>query len=115
MGSSEAAVAVRPEAPHALHWRGQGRALLPGLLARGMGGAAATCVSSHYGAPVMLMALLMGMAMSFLSTESACAPGIQWTSRHVLRAGVALLGLRITFGQITDMGLLPLGLTVGSI
>ena len=44
----------------------------------------------------MLFALLLGMAMNFLSADGACTPGIEFTARQVLRIGVALLGLRIT-------------------
>jgi hypothetical protein len=51
---------------------------------------------STTGAPVMLFALLLGMAMNFLSGDGPCAGGIEFTAREVLRLGVALLGLRIT-------------------
>ena len=72
------------------------RTLFPGLLACGVVAAASTFLSEHYGAPVMLFALLLGMAMNFLSGEGPCAPGIEFAARQVLRFGVALLGLRIT-------------------
>lgn len=47
-----------------------------GVLACGVVGAAATFLSQHYGAAVMLVALLLGMAMNFLQTEGPCAPGL---------------------------------------
>ena len=50
--------------------------------------AAAGFLSEHYGAPVMLFALLLGMAMGFLATEGQCKPGIEFTARSVLRVGV---------------------------
>lgn len=59
-------------------------------------GGAASFLSEHYGAPVMLFALLLGMAMNFLSAEGACQPGIEFAGRAILRVGIALLGLRIT-------------------
>jgi uncharacterized membrane protein YadS len=77
--------------------------LFPGLLACLVVAAAASLLSQHYGAPVMLFALLLGMAMSFLSEGTPCAPGIEFTARTVLRLGVALLGLRITVAQITEL------------
>ena len=49
-----------------------GRALVPGLLACGVIAAASAFLAQHYGAPVMLFALLLGMAMNFLSGEGAC-------------------------------------------
>src|SRR5262249_55510459 len=73
-----------------------------------------------YGAPVMLLALLLGMAMNFLSSEGACVAGIEFTVRTVLRCGVALLGLRVTLAQIAALGwepvvlvLLSVALTIG--
>ena len=77
--------------------------------------AAAAFLAQHYGAPVMLLALLLGMAMNFLSAEGPCAAGIEFTARHVLRVGVALLGLRITVEQIAAMGWQPVLLVVVSV
>ena len=92
-----------------------GRALAPGLLASGVLAAAAAFLAQHYGAPVMLMALLLGMAMNFLSTEGACGPGIDFAARTVLRIGVALLGLRITVVQIAALGWQPIALVLLSV
>lgn len=52
------------------------------------------------------------MAVNFLSAESDCKPGIEFTAREVLRVGVALLGIRITFGQIASLGWEPVALVV---
>ena len=90
-------------------------ALFPGVLACAVVAAAATFLSQHYGAPVMLFALLLGMAMNFLSAEGACAPGIEFTARPVLRIGVALLGLRITVAQVAALGWQPVLLVVVSV
>lgn len=87
--------------PRVSEWR----ALAPGLLLALTIAAAATFLSEHYGAPVMLFALLIGMAFNFLSVEGPCAPGIAFAARSVLRFGVALLGARITFEQISALGL----------
>ena len=89
------------------------RQLLPGLLASAVVAAAATFLSQHYGAPVMLFALLLGMAMNFLSGDHVCAPGIEWAARSVLRLGVALLGLRITAAQVVALGWAPVAGVVG--
>ncbi|RZU02429.1 YeiH family protein [Rivibacter subsaxonicus] len=93
-------------------WPAHGRTLFPGVLASIVVAAAATFLSQHYGAPVMLFALLLGMAMNFLSTEGPCAPGIEFTARQVLRVGVALLGLRITLAQVVALGWQPVALVV---
>ena len=91
------------------------RALFPGVLACGVVAAAATFLSEHYGAPVMLFALLLGMAMNFLSAEGPCAAGVGFTGSEVLRIGVALLGLRITIDQVTALGWFPPLLVVGTV
>src|SRR5262245_18277028 len=79
----------------------------PGLLAAGTIAHAATWLSQHYGAPVMLFALLLGMAFHFLHDEGRCREGIDLASRTLLRVGVALLGVRVTFGQLADLGVMP--------
>lgn len=94
---------------------GYGRTLMPGVLACGVVAAAATFLSEHYGAPVMLFALLLGMAMNFLSAEGPCTAGIEFTARQLLRVGVALLGLRITVEQIAALGWHPVLLVVASV
>ena len=85
------------------------------MLACAVVAAAATFLSEHYGAPQMLFALLLGLAMNFLSGDGPCAPGIEFTARQVLRIGVALLGLRITFGQIAELGWQPAVIVVVSV
>ncbi len=86
--------------------------LFPGLAVSAIVAVAAMFLSDHYGAPVMLFALLLGMAVNFLSQEGRCAPGIDFTARQVLRLGVALLGLRITAAQVAALGWQPVALVV---
>ena len=76
----------------------------PGLAVSAVVAIAATFLSLHYKASVMLFALLLGMALHFLAEEGRCLPGIQLASSAVLRTGVALLGLRITFAQVEALG-----------
>jgi len=95
--------------------RPEAKALFPGVLACAVVAAAATFLSEHYGAPQMLFALLLGLAMNFLSGDGPCAAGIEFTARQVLRIGVALLGLRITFGQIAELGWQPAVIVVVSV
>jgi uncharacterized integral membrane protein (TIGR00698 family) len=96
-------------------WPARGRALFPGVLACAVVAAASTFLSQHYGAPVMLFALLLGMAMNFLSGDGPCAPGIEFSARQILRIGVALLGLRITIAQVVVLGWQPVVLVVISV
>ena len=80
------------------------RGLAPGVAVAALIALAATFLSEHYGAPVMLFALLIGMAFGFLADEARCAPGVGFTARTLLRFGVACLGARITFSEIAGLG-----------
>lgn len=84
------------------------RAVYPGLLVAATIALAATWLSQHYKSPVMLLALLFGTAFHFLHEDTRCRAGIDLTSRTVLRLGVALLGAKITFGQIAGLGPMPI-------
>ena len=86
--------------------------LLPGFIVSAVVAAAACFLSEHYGAPVMLFALLLGMGLNFLSADGKCKAGIEFTARTVLRIGIALLGMRITLGQITALGWQPIVLVI---
>ncbi len=83
-------------------------ALGPGVLIAFTVAAASMFISEHYNVPVMLMALLLGMAFNFLSEDNRCAAGIQFTSSRLLKIGVACLGVRVTFDQIMSVGAVPL-------
>lgn len=91
------------------------RGLFPGVLASATVAMAATFLSSHYQAPVMLFALLLGMAFHFLSDHGPCREGVEFAAKPVLRVGVALLGARITFEQIAALGIAPVVTVVLSV
>ena len=84
----------------------------PGLLASLVIAGAAAFLADHYSGPIMLFALLLGMAMNFLSEVDRCKAGISFASRTVLRLGVALLGFRITIGEIAELGWQPVVLVI---
>ena len=91
------------------------RAAMPGLLLSATIALAVRFISDHLGGPAMLYALLFGMAFNFLTEDERFAAGIYFASRHVLRIGVALLGLRITTGDVMDLGWPVVGLIVVSV
>ena len=80
------------------------RRLFPGVIAALVVAFAAIYLAGQYDAPVMLFALLLGMAMNFLSEQDDCCPGINFAASAILRLGVALLGLRITLTQVQSVG-----------
>lgn len=69
-------------------------------------------LSEHYGAPVMLFALLVGMAFNFLADHPKCAGGITFASKSLLRMGVALLGFRLSIGDVTAQGWEPVAVII---
>ncbi|WP_404712148.1 YeiH family protein [Sphingomonas sp. MMS24-J13] len=81
---------------------------LPGLAVALAATLAAGYLSDHYGAPLTLMALLIGLALNFLSADKRLAPGLALASRTLLRFGIVLVGLRVTLGQIVGLGPLAL-------
>ena len=93
---------------------------LPGTMVCGVIALAATFLSEHYGGPQLLYALLIGLAFHFLMSNPQIKKGVDFCGRTVLRCGVALLGARITFDQVRQLGLttaiviaLALALTIG--
>lgn len=80
------------------------RALPPGLLIAILATLAAAFLSGRYGAPLTLMALLIGLSLNFLSADDRLAPGLAFASQHLLRVGIVLVGLRITLGQVVSLG-----------
>ena len=80
------------------------KTLVPGLLVTGLVAMAAAFLGSHYKGSMLLFALLLGLALHFISEDRRCAAGIQFASSTVLRFGVALLGLRLTIDHLVTVG-----------
>ncbi|MFS0735533.1 putative sulfate exporter family transporter [Sphingomonas sp. 1P06PA] len=81
------------------------RDYLPGLAVSALAAMAAAFLADHYGAPLTLMALLVGLALNFLGGEPRLAPGLAFAARTLLRLGIVLVGLRLSFAQFADLGL----------
>ncbi len=80
------------------------RTLIPGLLVTALVAMAAAFLGSHYKGSVLLFALLLGLALHFISEDRRCAAGIQFASSTLLRFGVALLGLRLSIDHVVSVG-----------
>lgn len=87
-----------------LKFKNQLTGLFPGVLICIMIALSAEFVSSHYGAPSMLIALLFGISLNFLSKEGKAVSGIKFSASKVLRFGIALLGLKISFDLVLSLG-----------
>ena len=88
--------------------RSRGQLYFGGVMLVVVIAAAATFLSEHYGAPVMLFALLIGMAFHFLAQDNACKPGVEFSANTMLRFGVGLLGLRLSIVDVESIGLGPI-------
>lgn len=76
----------------------------PGLIVAVLAALASAYLAEHYGAPLTLMALLVGLALNFLSGDARLLPGLAFASRTLLRVGIVLVGARITVAQIVGLG-----------
>ncbi len=96
--------------------RSQIDAIFPGFAVSVLVAATAQFLSDHYGAPAMLLALLLGLALNFLADDGTkTAPGIAFTARTVLRLGVALLGARISVDMLAALGGASIALVVAGV
>ena len=95
--------------------RSSAERLYPGLAVALVIATAATFLSEHYGAPTMLFALLIGIAFHFLMELPRCAPGIEYSASTLLRIGIGLLGVRITFHDLASLGWTPVLIVIGLI
>ena len=80
--------------------------LLPGLLIAGAGGALGLA-AGHLDSLVspLLVAMVLGVVVANTATlPRAVAPGLTWTGRTFLRAGVVLLGLQLSLRDIVALG-----------
>lgn len=81
--------------------------LFPGLALCGAAAAAAAWLSDHYGFPIILLGLLVGLALNFVSQDERTHTGLDFASRTCLRWGIVVLGLQVTFAQIGAVGVAP--------
>ena len=79
--------------------------LWPGVLICLLAALAAQFLSTHYGAPSMLLALLLGLALqSAVRGTDRVTPGLGFAARDLLRLGVGLLGARISLDVFLSLG-----------
>src|SRR5574337_149076 len=87
----------------------------PGVLTAITIALAATFVAEHQGGPQLLYALFFGMAFNFAANGEKIRGGIEFASRQILRFGVALLGARITAGQLAGLGAESIAMVAGGV
>lgn len=76
----------------------------PGLALCGAGAGTAAWLSDHYGFPIILLGLLVGLSLNFVSRDPATHKGLDLASRSFLRIGIVILGLQVTLAQVVHLG-----------
>ena len=74
--------------------------ILPGVFITILIAITAKFLSNNYNVPAMLMAILIGMSLNFLSDEKKFTDGINYSSQNILYFGIILLGSRISLETI---------------
>jgi len=94
-------------AEHADAAAAQRHGLFPGLALCAVAAAAAAWLSDHYGFPIILLGLLVGLSLNFISADPRTHRGLDFASRNCLRIGIVVLGLQVTASQIIALGAAP--------
>ncbi|QJB70789.1 putative sulfate exporter family transporter [Parasphingorhabdus halotolerans] len=85
------------------------RKTIPGLLLAFIASLAAAWLSEHYGVPLILMGLLIGLGLNFVNQDKRLAPGLTFASQTLLRIGIVLIGAKVTLAQFGALGLPAFG------
>ncbi|MFD3812661.1 YeiH family protein [Rhodococcus sp. NPDC058639] len=82
------------------------RPALPGLLAGAAGAAVALAAAGLFpGASPLLIAIVLGVVVTNVGPRLAVLePGLTLASKHLLRIGVALLGLQLSISDVVGLG-----------
>ena len=81
--------------------------LVPGLAACGTAAAAAAWLASRYGFPLILLGLLVGSSLTFISSVERAQPGLRFASTRLLQWAIVLLGFQVSLHQVTALGPMP--------
>lgn len=71
---------------------------------------AAFAAAELSGGPVMIFALIGGLAISGFASRDLVRPGICFSAKHILYAGVVLLGSQIALADLIGLGWQPLAI-----
>ncbi|MCT2559606.1 putative sulfate exporter family transporter [Tsuneonella sp. YG55] len=80
---------------------------LPGLAIVAVAAGTAAWLAEHYGFPIILLGLLIGLSLNFVAREPATHAGLDLASRTCLRWGIVALGFQVTFAQVIAIGPWP--------
>jgi len=80
---------------------------LPGLVLAAVAAGSAAWLAEHYGFPIILLGLLIGLALNFVAREETTHLGLDFASRTCLRWGIVALGFQVTLTQMLELGPWP--------
>lgn len=88
------------------HWWQKVPQLLPGIVVSFIGAGLAWGIAQLVpGLSTLLVAILLGVIWCNLApVPAALKPGTAFSARHILRAGIILLGLKLSLGAIAELG-----------
>lgn len=89
--------------------------LLPGVMVAATGAVTGLAVSTWVPvASPLLVAVVWGLLLANSGAlPASVAPGLAWAARRLLRAGIVLLGLQVSFREVAALGPGTLALVVG--
>ena len=104
-GSQGAPQPSGPAAQEPLGTKAHGR--LPGIALAVTAGVASTVAGSFLpGMSPLLLAIIVGIVVAnLIPLPAATAPGMTYSSKTLLRAGIVLLGLQVVLGDIVGLGI----------
>ena len=89
------------------------RRYLPGVMVVGVAAGTAAWLAEHYGFPIILLGLLIGLALNFIARVEATHQGLDFASRTCLRWGIVALGFQVTLAQVLALGPWPFAALMG--
>jgi len=90
-------------------------AYVPGVVLASALALVALEVARYTVLPAVLVGLLLGMAVAPVAGRPLVAPGLALSAREILRLGVALLGARVTIGEMAALGFGAVAIAVGGL
>ncbi len=87
----------------------------PGITLAVLLGIAAMTIAQKYAGPVMLFAILIGLALHPAYEYEKFQQGIDWCARPLLLTGVALLGFRVNFHDVAALGFVTPAIAISSL
>lgn len=80
---------------------------VPGVSVMLVTAGTAAWLAEHYGFPIILLGLLLGLALNFVAREETTHAGLDFASRTCLRWGIVGLGFQVTLAQVWALGPWP--------